>query len=314
MAQLDVSDLVRIAAVARHGGFTRAAAALGLTQPALTRSIATAERLVGGPLFLRRRPRAEPTALCRMILDDASEIIDRMQNLHLRVSQMRGGSGEELCVASGPFTLDTVVLPAVARFQRRHPRVRIRIETLSWPDALGQIRAKQCDLAVVTAAAAFGGANLAVLPLPAQRLVFAARRGHPLTKMARPTLARILAYPLASTAQLLPRIQAALAVARSEGDSRPRTDIPFPAVMVESTSAWLTLACQSDFVALTTIASAMRYVSAEKIEILPIDRPWLSTQHAVVYASTQPLTGLAAGLVTDIQAANATTAARTAGA
>ena len=305
MTQLDVTDLVRIAAVARHGGFTRAAGALGMTQPALTRSIAAAERVVGGALFVRRRPRAEPTALCRMILDEAPGIIERVQNLHRRISQVRGGSGEELSLASGPFTLDTVVLPAVAAFQRRHPRVRLRIETSSWPDALGQVRGGRCDLAVLTAGADFSGTDLTVLPLPAQRLVFAVRCGHPLTRMARPTPARILAYPLASTAQLVPRIHAALAGARGEDAARPRADFPFPAVMVESNSAWLSLACQSDFVALTTITSAMRYVAAGQIAILPIERPWLVTRHAVVHASTQPLSGLAADFVAEVEAANA---------
>lgn len=45
---LDVRDLIRIQAVLNHGSFTRAAAALDMTQPALTRSIAAAERLAGG--------------------------------------------------------------------------------------------------------------------------------------------------------------------------------------------------------------------------------------------------------------------------
>ena len=139
MYPLDVRDLVRITAIADHGGFTRAARALGMTQPALTRSISAAERAVGGQLFVRRRPRAEPTALCRMILAEAPGIVARMQDLHRRLDHVRGGSGEELAVASGPFPLESLVLPAVAALRRAHPRVRVRLETLPWPEAVAQL-------------------------------------------------------------------------------------------------------------------------------------------------------------------------------
>jgi DNA-binding transcriptional LysR family regulator len=305
MSPLDVTDLIRIAAVANHGGFTRAASALGMTQPALTRTIAAAERLVGGQLFVRRRPRAEPTALCRMILADAPEIIARMQDLHHRLLQVRGGSGEELRLASGPFPLETAVLPAAAAFRTTHPRVRLRVETLPWPDALAQLRARRFDLAILTAGADIQGSDLVSVPLAAQRLLFAVRRGHPLTKIARPSLPRILAYPLATTAQVLPSLQRALAQARGEDSSGPRADIPFPAITVESAAAWLTVVGRSDCIALTTPAAARPYVASGQIALLPVRRPWLSTRHAVVHLASEPLSASAADFVRALERANA---------
>ena len=305
MHPFDVLDLVRITAVADHGGFTRAARALGMTQPALTRSIASAERAVGGPLFVRRRPRAEPTALCRMILAEAPEIIARMQDLHRRVVHVRGGSGEELAVASGPFPLESLVLPAVAALRRVHPRVRVRLETLSWPDALAQLRAQRFDLAILTAGAVLGAKDLVIEPLQPLRLVFAHRRGHPLERIARPTLARILSYPLVTTAQLLPTLHRALAEARGEVDGRPRADVPFPAVTVESTSAWLNLASMSDSIALTTVTPVQRYLATGELSLLAIDRPWLTARHAIVHDAARPLSQAAQAFLAEIRSAGA---------
>lgn len=309
MEPLSVTDLVRITAVADHGGFTRAARALGMTQPALTRSIAAAERAVGGPLFVRRRPRAEPTALCRMILAEAPEIIARMQDLHRRVVHVRGGSGEALSVASGPFPLESIVLPAVAALRRAHPRVRIRLETLPWPDALAQLRAQRFDLAIMTAGAVLDAKDLVVDPLQPLRLVFAHRRDHPLARIARPTLARILSYPLVTTAQLLPTLHRALAEARGEPAARPRTDIPFPAVTVESTSAWLALAGMSDAIALTTVAAVRRWVTTGELSVLPVDRPWLTARHAIVHAEARPLSPAARDFLLEVRKASAAAAA-----
>ena len=305
MYPLDVRDLVRITAVADHGGFTRAARALGMTQPALTRSISAAERAVGGQLFVRRRPRAEPTALCRMILAEAPGIVARMQDLHRRLDHVRGGSGEELAVASGPFPLESLVLPAVAALRRAHPRVRVRLETLPWPEAVAQLRAQRFDLAILTAGAVLGAKDLVVEPLQPLRLVFAHRRGHPLARIARPSLARILSYPLVTTAQLLPTLHRALAEARGEPGAGPRADIPFPAVTVESTSAWLGLASISDSIALATAAPVQRYVATGELAVLPLDRPWLTARHAIVHAAARALSPVALDFVAELRAAGA---------
>lgn len=51
---MDLALLRTFVAVHRAGSFTRAAALLGLSQPAVTSQIRTLERQLGRPLFLRR--------------------------------------------------------------------------------------------------------------------------------------------------------------------------------------------------------------------------------------------------------------------
>lgn len=301
---LDVRDLIRIEAVAAHGGFTRAAAALGMTQPALTRSIASSEGVVRGQLFRRGRNGAEPTALCRMILADAPEIIQRMQDLHGRLGRVRGGSGEEVAVVTGPFPSETTCLPAAAAFRRSHPRVRVRIETFPWPAALARLRARLCDLAVVTAGANFGEGDVAVEPLPAQRLVFVVAGGHPLTRGARVSSARILSYPLVTTAHLSPRLHAALAEARGRATETRRADIPCPAVLVESASAWLALLEGTDNVALTTLPAAARALGTGGIAVLPFEAPWLAARHAIVHLAKRQPSAAASSFAAELKKAN----------
>ena len=61
----ELQQLRQVIALAEHGSFVRAAAALHLSQPALSRSIAGLERRFGSPLFLRRKSGIEPTDLGR---------------------------------------------------------------------------------------------------------------------------------------------------------------------------------------------------------------------------------------------------------
>ncbi len=299
---LDVRDLIRIQAVLTHGGFTRAAAALGMTQPALTRSIAAAERLAGGALFRRSRLGAEPTALCRLVLADAPEVIGRMQALHDRLGLLRGGSGEEVALATGPFPME-LCLAATAAFRRANPRVRVRLETLPWPAALAQLRAGLCDLAVVTSGASFQGGLFVVETLPPQRLAFVASPGHPLARVGRVTVPQVLGWPLVTTAHLAPRLQAALAAAR--GTARHRPDLPCPAVLVESTAAWLALVAGGDYVALATSAGAAAALAREEVVVLPLSACWLASEPAIVHLAARPPSpaALALGAAVRAQAA-----------
>lgn len=281
---LDVRDLIRIQAVLNHGGFTRAAAALGMTQPALTRSIAAAERLAGGPLFRRSRLGAEPTALCRLVLADAPEIIDRMQILHDRLGQLRGGSGEEVAIAAGPFLMD-LCLDATVAFRRAHPRARVRLETLPWPAALAQLRAGLCDLAVVTAGASFDEGRFAMETLPAQRLGFVVAPGHPLAQAKRVSMPQVLRWPLVTTAHPAPRLQTALAEARGARGARP--DLPCPAVMAESTAAWLALVACGDYVALVSRAIAGPALARGEVAMLPFSAPWMTSPPAIVHLAAR---------------------------
>lgn len=62
-------------AVARQGTFSRAAKEIGLTQSALTRSVAHLERQVGYALFLRTSKGVFPTADGRDFLERATRIV-----------------------------------------------------------------------------------------------------------------------------------------------------------------------------------------------------------------------------------------------
>jgi DNA-binding transcriptional LysR family regulator len=299
---LDVRDLIRIQAVLTHGGFTRAAMALGMTQPALTRSIAAAERQAGGLLFRRSRQGAEPTALCRLVLAEAPEIVDRMQALNDRLGQWRGGSGEEVTIAAGPFLMP-LCLSAAAMLRRSRPRLRLRLETLPWPAALAQLRLGLCDIAVVAAGAQFSQGLFTVEALPVQRLAFAVAARHPLTKMRHLTVPQVLRWPLVTTAHLTPRLQTALAEARAEDEAR-RPDQPCPAVMVESAEAWLAMIMDGEHVALTIPAAAAHGVARGELALLPLAAPWLIGEPAIVHLAGRAGTPAAAAFSEALRAAN----------
>jgi len=87
--QVDMRRLRYFVAVCDHGGFSRAAQAIGVAQPALTRQIQTLEHELGHPLFARNGRNAVPTEVgafllrhARIHLDGLDEVVDRLRRAY----------------------------------------------------------------------------------------------------------------------------------------------------------------------------------------------------------------------------------------
>ncbi|OEU91788.1 hypothetical protein DB35_08145 [Streptomyces abyssalis] len=93
---LEVRHLRVIRAVADAGSLTRAAAALGLSQPSLTAQLQRIERMLGGPLFVRHRGGASPTALGELVVAKARDLLPQLDSVQQEVLSHLGFSDGRL--------------------------------------------------------------------------------------------------------------------------------------------------------------------------------------------------------------------------
>ncbi|MEV5703703.1 LysR family transcriptional regulator [Actinoallomurus sp. NPDC052274] len=105
--ELDIRHLRMICAIAETGSLTRAAARMGLSQPAMTNQLHRIEELLGGELFVRTRSGTEPTPLGRQVISRARIVLSEMDTLFGdlpglagQVRSIRLGSVHVACVAS----------------------------------------------------------------------------------------------------------------------------------------------------------------------------------------------------------------------
>jgi DNA-binding transcriptional LysR family regulator len=86
--KLELRHLQIVCAIADHGSVTKAAAALGLAQPALTAQLQRIERSLGGALFERDRRGARPTALGELVLSRARVVLPAVQGLQEEAARL----------------------------------------------------------------------------------------------------------------------------------------------------------------------------------------------------------------------------------
>jgi len=197
---IELRQLRHVLALAEHRNFVRAAEALGITQPSLTRSIQGTEALLGALLFDRGTREVTPTAVGDLVVQHARAFDLAERDLARDIRLMKGMETGELHVGAGPFVGAALVTEALVRMNAAHPRLSTRVSVRPCQDLPERLRRREIDLCVADANDFHVTDDLELLPLASHPLVVVARAGHALARQAAaPNTQDMLAYPLAGT-------------------------------------------------------------------------------------------------------------------
>jgi LysR family transcriptional regulator, regulator of gene expression of beta-lactamase len=124
---LFLNGLRAFEAAARHGSFTAAAQELHITQTAVSRLVRLLEDRLGFALFRRLPNGLELTDQGRAFQPGLTDAFDAMARLTDQVMAMR--AGPVLIVGVGPAFALHWLIPRLARFNRSHPGIEVRMAT-----------------------------------------------------------------------------------------------------------------------------------------------------------------------------------------
>ena len=185
--------------LARHGNYARAAEALGIAQPNLTRAIAALEASLGVRLFDRGRKGVVLTAFGRVFVERAESLLRGDAELRRELQLLASLASGTLNIACGPYAAVVAVAEAVARLLAAHPQLRVECNVMSPAQALAEVLAGHADIAIASTAVAEREAELVSERFAPLRAHLACRPGHPLASERRLSMARALQYPLVTT-------------------------------------------------------------------------------------------------------------------
>jgi DNA-binding transcriptional LysR family regulator len=126
---MNPASLRAFAAVAEYGGFTAAARAIGVSQPAVSRAVRDLERSCGFQLLERTPQGIRLTRSGDAFLLNAREVIGALRTAEEAVVAL-GGVGHGRLHIGASTTIATYVLPAfIGRFLQDHPAVDVRLDS-----------------------------------------------------------------------------------------------------------------------------------------------------------------------------------------
>lgn len=141
--------LLRVAdALATHGSLLKAAAALGVGQPALTRSLAELEEIAGARLFERHARGVRPTEAGGVMIRLARRVLAELRRADEEFDQVGSPEGGTVAVGVLPVAAVGVLPGALIRLKRRHPAIQVRLQQGRMEELLPQLAAGEVELVV----------------------------------------------------------------------------------------------------------------------------------------------------------------------
>ncbi len=144
---MDIDQLRTFVAVIRHGGFTRAAQALGLSQSTVSGHVKALEDAAGARLLERDRRNYRPTAPGKTVLRYAEHAIAARETLDTELGAHAQGTATTLDIAASSVPADWLLPSAIAALRRDWPGARVRVATLDSAKAAAGVGDGDYDLA-----------------------------------------------------------------------------------------------------------------------------------------------------------------------
>jgi LysR family transcriptional regulator, benzoate and cis,cis-muconate-responsive activator of ben and cat genes len=194
---MELRHLKYFVAVAEALHFGRAAAALGMAQPPLSRQIQRLESDLSVRLFDRTKRHVELTAAGKVFLDRAKRVLEQA-DLAVTAAR-RAAAGQTGALAVGFVGSATYgVLPDVLRtFRRRHPDVELMLNEMGSTAQQRAVAEGRLQLGLIRTPAGPAGLDdaLAEIIIQRERLMVALPRSHALAKVEALPLSKLSTEP-----------------------------------------------------------------------------------------------------------------------
>lgn len=137
------------AAVAQHGSFSRAAAALHLSQPAVSKGIREFEAQVGTALIARGVGGVRPTEAGRRLMIQAQAVFAAERAAEEELAAFRGLQRGTFSIGASTTIATYLLPPLFAAFSRRHPAIELRLTSANTRRIAELLMAHELDIALV---------------------------------------------------------------------------------------------------------------------------------------------------------------------
>lgn len=259
---MDLRLLRAFQALAEQQHFGRAARALHVSQPALSKQVRQLEEEVGAPLFLRGRQGARLTPVGRLFGEEVAPLLRHADRVLERARRAARGELGLLRLGFGIATR-TLVPRLVSRFRRAHPAVHVTLQDMSSPEQLDALEGGALDVGFVRLPL---DRPLLHLPVVEDRLVLAVPEARRAELLRRPPQALAEEPFVELGASRSPSFHAHVLRVCAAYGFRPR-------VAQSATEFFTVLALVAAGMGIGVVPSAVTVTRVEGVIYLPLDVP-----------------------------------------
>jgi DNA-binding transcriptional LysR family regulator len=275
---LKLQQLAHALALNRFGNFRRAATALHLSQPALSRSIRSLEESLGVMLFERHGAQVKPTLYGEALLRRAEKILEQSDELKREMQLLQGLEAGGLAVAMGAFAAELSGSRAVGELLRLHPSIRCQLRLTSWREVTDLVATRAVDVGLAEISTVIGSDDLRIEPLGQHEMVIYCRQGHPLLDRSPLTRCDLDAFPQALIR--VPPRGANRVPGMGFRDAEHGDQVPH--VELDELTTARTIVLESDALSTATAVQLEPWLRSGQLRVLPFRANWLRLNYGFI--------------------------------
>lgn len=290
-----INQIRDFVAVVETGSLRAAARSVGVSQPAITKSIRQLEGELQVQLLQRSARGAVATAAGKAFLARARVVQAELRKAIDDLGPFQSGSRGSVAFGMAPQLAMLVVPDAMQQFRRQHPHARVRIIEGVGTALLPLVRDETLDFAIAGSARPLLEPGLRFKPLLRLPLVVAARQGHPLSDASSlrelVDASWLMYYPVGSSGMLEKAFAAA------------GVRMPPAIVQCESYATALALIAKTDTLGLITPRMIQSPLGAYRLQQVRVRETIPAPLLGIYHRADAPLTAAAAALAQAMTAA-----------
>ena len=218
---LQLKDFRLIRAIHETGQLGMAADQMALSQPAASRMLASIERIVGGPVFLRHPKGMTPTPVGETLIRNGHNLLNGFDQTLREISSVSEGLAGTARVGSVTDGSVAFVVPAIQELKKTATGADIHVDVAPSDILVEGLFRGEYDFVLSRIPPQYDKRQLEVRKGRHEDICFMTRKGHPLTKKAVAPLQHLAAHEWVIQAPHTPLRQAVEAVFVSAGVEMP---------------------------------------------------------------------------------------------
>ncbi|KJK24291.1 LysR family transcriptional regulator [Burkholderiaceae bacterium 16] len=282
-------------AVAQTQHLGQAGEQLGLSQPAVSKTLTELEALLGARLLERKRSGTDLTELGQRFLRHALRVLEDLDEAADSIGGPGATGRRQIRLGALPSVVPDLLQEAVLAFRATHPEIGLAVQTGMNRTLIDWLKADMLDIVIGRMDNPAVMEGLWFEMLSAEPLLLAVRKGHALAA-APPSLADVMAFPLVVPAQgSVPRHSAESLLARH--------GFVLPTGVLETSDAYLgqLTALQSDAVWLAPRCAMRQALEDGELVLLPISGQGSEEPVGLLRQGGRELDEAAEGFVHDLR-------------
>src|SRR3954466_5348256 len=146
--RLKLRELRILLAVTEARSMGKAALALAISQPAVSRAIADMESSLGVSLLDRSPQGVEPTPYGRALINRSVAAFDKLRQGVIDIESLADPTAGEVRVASSAPLSASFVAAVIDRISRRYPRITFHVVVSDWERLYRELSERRVDLLI----------------------------------------------------------------------------------------------------------------------------------------------------------------------